>query len=324
MADDYLRRGIFYSAQLSANSADIAGFRMLLDAPGNPDVLWAEAVFSASNGHPLGIALRGARDAGMTITPADVVDRAFWAVDSPDELAAKWPRMAEAQPKLIKIIIVDANDDAARTDTSEYGRLGVRPDLVADITARAHAIGARVAAHVQTADDARIAVEGGVDILAHLPGMTLPHVAVEDLRLDDSIVARMGRQGTIVMPTVEIYRRTAARAPQEWGRILPVIRDNIARLRRAGVPILTGSDIWGGSVLDEIKALAETGVMTRTEALRASVDVTARTLFPDRVIGRIAEGAEASFIAVDRDPSADLTALDQIALAVKQGEVISR
>ncbi len=36
------------------------------------------------------------------------------------------------------------------------------------------------------------------------------------------------------------------------------------------------------------------------------------------------EGAEASFIAVQRDPIVDLGALDRIALAVKQGALLSR
>ena len=59
-ADDYLRRGIFYSAQLAANTEEIAGYRGLLGGPGRVDVLWAEATLSSSDGHPLGLALAGA------------------------------------------------------------------------------------------------------------------------------------------------------------------------------------------------------------------------------------------------------------------------
>lgn len=324
MADDYLRRGIFYNAQLAAHSEMIAGYRDLLNAPGNPDVLWAEATFTASNGHPIALALGNARASGFPLTKEMLVDKAFWAVDSLADIEVKWPAIAHSRPKLVKIILVDADDEASRADAANDGKTGLRPELVPELVRRAHAAGARVAAHVQTADDTRIAVEAGVDILAHLPVSPRRYIADADLRLDDALIARMRRQGTAVIPTIEVYRQIYAKRPEVWARILPIARDNVARLRAARVPILTGSDLWSGSVLDETKTLAREGFMSPLEALRASTETTARLLFPNRRIGRIEEGAEASFIAVDCDPSRDPGALDRIALAIKQGELISR
>ena len=324
MSDDYLRRGIFYNAQMAAHSDDIAGFRDLLNAPGTPDTLFAEATFSASNGHPIALAVSNARANGYPLTPADLIDKAFWAVDTAADVDAKWAKATAAEPKLVKIILVDANDEASRADPNNDGKTGVRPALVPEIVRRAHAAGARVAAHIQTADDARIAVEAGVDILAHLPTSPSRYITLADLRIDDRTIALMAKQGTMVIPTFEVYRQIWQRKPDEWARIVPVARDNITRLRAAGVPILTGSDLWGGSVIDEIKALVQAGFMTGAEALRASTDTTARALFPERVIGKIAEGAETSFIVVARDPTLDLSALDRIDIAVKQGELIAR
>lgn len=324
IADDYVRRGIFYTAQMAAHGEMIAGYRDLLDAPGYPDVLWAEATFSASNGHPIALALGNARANNIPLAKDDLIDKAFWAVDSLADLERKWPAIAQTKPKLIKIILIDANDEASRNDPAEDGRLGLRPELAPDLVRRAHAIGARVAAHVQTADDARIAVEAGVDILAHLPTAPSKYIADADLRLDDKTIALMKRQGTSVVPTIEVYRQILKRKPDVWVRALGIARDNITRLRAAGVPILTGSDLWAGSVLDEMAALIDLGLMTPAEAIRASTDLTARTLFPQRKIGRIEEGGEASFLVVKNDPTRDLAALRFIELAVKQGEVISR
>lgn len=324
MADDYLRRGIFYNAQMAAHSESIAGFRDLLNAPGTPDTLFAEATFSASNGHPIALAVGNARASGYPLTPEDLIDKAFWAVDTVADVEEKWAAATAATPKLIKIILVDANDEASRADPANDGKTGVRPELVPELVRRAHAAGARVAAHVQTADDARIAVEAGVDILAHLPTSPSRYITLADLRIDDGTIALMAKQGTMVIPTFEVYRQIWQRKPDEWARIVPVVRENITRLRAAGVPVLTGSDLWGGSVIDEIKALVGAGFMTRAEALQASTETTARALFPDRAIGKIAEGAEASFIVVASDPTLDLSALDRIEMAVKQGELIAR
>lgn len=324
VADDYMRRGIFYNAQMAAHGEMIAGYRDLLNAPGYPDVLWAEATFSSSNGHPIALALGSARANNIPLTKEDLVDKAFWAVDSVADIEARWPAIAESRPKLIKIILVDANDETSRADPANDGKTGIRPELAAELVRRAHAVGARVAAHVQTADDARLAVEAGVDILAHLPVSPGRYISDTDLRLDDATIARMQAQGTFVILTIEVYRQIYSRRPEIWARILPIAQDNVARLKAAGVLILTGSDLWGGSVVDEIKTLARDGFFTPEEVLRIATETTPLALFPDRPIGRFEEGAEASLIALDRDPTSDLSALDLIVFAMKQGEVISR
>ncbi len=42
-------------------------------------------------------------------------------------------------------------------------------------------------------------------------------------------------------------------------------------------------------------------------------------IFPDRKIGRLADGYEASFLVLDADPLADFSAIEKIRLRVKQG-----
>lgn len=325
VADDYLRRGVFYTVQMAAHTDMIAGFRDMLGKPGTPDVLWAEATLSTSDGHPIALALGSAKANGIALAKEDLIDKAFWAIDSRAALDEKWPRIAEAKPKLIKVIVVDAANAAQnRADPRSFGTLGIDPALLPEIVRRAHQIGARVAAHVDTADDIDRATRAGVDILAHMNTRIPRNRTVADLRLSDTTIREMKRRGTMIVPTVAVTRYYLGRRPEHAAALNGVIRDNLTRLRTAGITVLTGSDLWEGSVVDEVAALAATGVYTRAQALDLATRVTPQALFPGRRIGAFVEGAETSLIALESDPTRDLAALGTISVAIKQGELLSR
>lgn len=322
-ADDYLRRGIFYSAQLAANTDEIASYRAFLGGPGRVDVLWAEATLSSSDGHPLGLALAGAKQAGMRMNASDFIDKAFWAIDDRADLEKKWPRIAEARPKLVKVIVVDdAHSADQRKDASSYGQRGLSAALVPEIVERAHAIGARVAAHVDSADDIDRVVRAGVDIVAHLNTRIPKGLTTADLRLSDVTITEMKRRGTSIIPTVAVTRYHLKAHPEDRPALMAVITDNLSRLKAAGVRILTGSDLFDGSVVDEIDALAATHIFAPSELMRIATRTTPRAMFPDREIGVFEEGAEASLVAYDADPMRSLATLRVPKLAIKQGEMV--
>lgn len=324
-ADDYLRRGIFYSAQLAANTEEISGYRGLLGGPGRVDVLWAEATLSSSDGHPLGLALAGARQAGMPADPKDYIDKAFWAIDNLADLDSKWPKIAESQPKLIKVIVVDdAHAATQRKDPSSYGFRGMSTALLPEVVKRAHAIGARVAAHVDSADDIARVVASGVDIVAHLNTRIPNGLTAGDLRLSDATIAEIKRRGTLIIPTVAVTRYYLKVHPEDRAALMTVIGDNLARLKAAEVPMLTGSDLFDGSVIDEIEAMYATKVFGADELLRLATKTTPQAMFPGRRIGIFAEGAETSLVAYDADPTRDLAVLRVPRFAIKQGEMLAR
>ncbi len=325
-AGDYMRRGIFYSAQLAANSEEIQPFRGLMGGPAMPDVLFAEVTISASDGHPLALALDGARAAGMTMTAADLRDKAFYAIDTLADLDARWARIEASHAALVKVILVESELYAQHhNNPAFFGVNGIDPALLPEIVRRAHAMGARVAVHTDTAFDADVAVRAGADIIAHLPGYRFDApLTAADYRLSDATIAEAARRGTQWIGTVAASRYFLARHPDQTAEINANYRDNLTRLRAAGVPFLTGSDLFDGSVVDELLAVDALDAMPRAELLRDATMVTPRTLFPDRRVGCLCEGAEASLIALDADPLAGIGALRHIALAMKQGELLSR
>lgn len=325
-AQAYLDRGVFYSAQLCSMPDEVRVFSGLLASSASVDVLFAGGCISASDGHPLGIALASYKAEGAAVEPDAIRNSEYWSIDSQAELDQRWPAIAAAKPKLLKVILVDSANHAANRKRAElFGFNGLDPLLVPDIVVRAKAIGARVVAHVDTAADFNAAVRGGVDIVAHLPGYRIAkgHV-IADYRLSDEAIAEAARQGVLVTPTVAASRYHIGANPGNRDAIMANHADNIRRLRAAGVPLLLGSDLFGGSVLDEVEAIDALGVMPRAELLGIATRDTARAIFPDRRIGVFEEGAEASFIALDADPLDDLTAIRRVRAAVKQGNLLAR
>jgi imidazolonepropionase-like amidohydrolase len=88
------------------------------------------------------------------------------------------------------------------------------------------------------------------------------------------------------------------------------------------VTIAIGSDDYRGTSTGEARALAATGIWSNRELLSMWTETTARAIFPNRRIGRLADGDEASLLVLDGNPLDDLAALGRIRLRIKQGMVL--
>ena len=107
-------------------------------------------------------------------------------------------------------------------------------------------------------------------------------------------------------------------------------RDNVRRLRAAGVTILAGSDAQSGvfpgaGLHRELALLVESG-LTPAEAIRAATLDSARWLADGKEpeIGSVAKGKIADLLLVEGDPTADLAKLAEIRAVLKGGVPIQR
>lgn len=322
--DKNLRQGVFYSVQMCSRPDQRQDFAGFFGRPTTLDVLYADACISGSDGHPLGIALASMRQAGMTLS-VEEMRRGYDPVDTMADLDRLWPEIVARRPALIKLILINSERRAEdRTNPELFGYLGLDPALVAPIVARAHAAGIRVAAHADSAADFEIAVQAGADIVAHLPGYRIADgMAVPGYRIPDAAIAEAARRGTIVITTASAASHHLRRHPEDAEALRAMQVENLTRLRAAGVPLAIGSDAVMGTVIDEVVYLDELAVMPRAELLRRATMETPRAIFPARTIGAFREGAEASLVAFDGDPLADLGVLRSPRLRVKQGAILA-
>jgi imidazolonepropionase-like amidohydrolase len=88
-------------------------------------------------------------------------------------------------------------------------------------------------------------------------------------------------------------------------------RQLVGLMQRAGVPLMTGTDVsnpWvvpGFSVHDELAQFVEAG-LTPAEALRAATLAPARYLGMTQTLGTVTKGKFADLVLLDRDPLADI------------------
>lgn len=315
--------GVFYLAQLCSFGEKL---RAQLSGPETLDVRYASDCLSATDGHPMGLLL--AEHPGEVNEEVKAKAREHYlAVDNLEQLDAAWQKIIENKPDYIKVVLIASEKYGGRHGDPDYlGINGIDPDLVPEIVARARRIGTPVLAHVDTAHDAAVAVNAGVDVLAHLPGYRIAKkegFGKADYLLDRDVIAKAAKQGTKLIATAAIPGRNQRYSAEELAEIQEIQKRNLSRLKAAGVPLLMGSDHVFGTVISEIEYLDGLAFTGRAALLRSLTVDTPKWLFPGRQLGGFAEGAEASFLVLEGNPLENLDALEKIAVGVKQGHIMA-
>jgi hypothetical protein len=320
----YLRSGIFYILNPNNLPQIREGLEGAINRPEAPDVRFANGGITGPGGHPVGVAM--ANIARGNWDEADGEGAFFHSVAEGADLERVWPRLLAADPGVVKIYLLYSEQYGARlADPATVGWRGMDPVLVPEVVARAREAGLRVVAHVESAEDFRVAVAGGVDLVAHMPGFrgdestALPDPSRYEIMPEDA--ARAARAEVVVVTTLAGLAEYASdqEDPALRAAANGLARANLAVLRDAGVPLAVGSDMYDDTSEREALYLATLGVLTPAELLRSWSETTPRAIFPDRNIGCLIPGCEASFLVLEADPLEDVRNLTRLRLAVKEG-----
>lgn len=213
-------------------------------------------------------------------------------------------------------------------DTAAFGWRGLNPMLLPDIVRRAHAASLRVAAHVETAADFRVAVAASVDQVAHMPGFRGDeHVHLADpapYTITDADAREAARRGVVVVTTLGgAADIDPAGADSLTRRALDALhRRKLMTLRHTGVRLALGSDTYRDDSKAEARYLHSLGVFSDTALVQLWSHDTPRAIFPRRAVGRLAGGDEASFLVLACDPLVSFVCTDSIRLRLKNGRVL--
>ena len=182
------------------------------------------------------------------------------------------------------------------------------------ITETAHACNLRVSAHVTRARHLSLAIDGGVDDLAHM--------IVDDLPAD--LIEKIIKRRMFWVPTLELWSGVSRMYKLNWD--IQAI-ENLQRFVKAGGQVAIGTDYAGhgcefelGIPLKEME-LMQTAGMTPMQIILAGTRNAAQVCGLRRH-GTLEPGNVADVLVVEGNPLEDLASLKRAYLVIHNGERI--
>ncbi|MBQ1358023.1 MAG: amidohydrolase family protein [Oscillospiraceae bacterium] len=265
-----------------------------------------------------------AADMAVSVPGGHMAGSLAYEATSPEEAAAFVDRIAEGKPDLIKLMITGGVLDAKAV--GEPGELKMPPEYVKAACDEAHRLGYSVAAHVESPEGVRVALENGVD--------TIEHGAAPD----DEIIQLFKSRGASLVATLSpalpyaLFDRSVSycsEMEQANGRIVfeGIINCAKAALENGipvglgtdtGCPFITHYDMWR-----ELNYFVKYCGVSPAFALYTATLGNARIVGIDFETGSIEPGKSADFIVCADDPLEDLSALRNLELVVMKGRAFT-
>jgi imidazolonepropionase-like amidohydrolase len=191
------------------------------------------------------------------------------------------------------------------------------------IVGEAHRLGRKVAAHAHGGDGIKLAVLAGVDSIEH------------GSYIDDEGIKLMKEHGTYLVPTLylgdwflENYQRLGVPAQMvaKAKEVLPMARKNIARAFAQGVPVAFGTDsaVYPHGLNGREFAVYVKLGLSPLQSIQTATVHASKLLGMDDSLGAIEAGKYADLIAVDGDPTKDVTELERVKWVMKGGIVVKK
>lgn len=229
-----------------------------------------------------------------------------WAIEGPDEAYEVTAELIDKEGADLIKIAVETGFDTDYDSTEGWPTLS-REEIEAVVRA-AHERGKTVRAHVTNPLELLVAAQAGVDAAAHTPIHEIPDEVLDEVLTYDMVF--------ISTANIWGYPR------RERGR---PVGPNLYRYHQRGGIVAMGTDVpyQRGSIMPigEMQLFIEAG-FTPAEVLIASTRNSAMAMNLQDELGTLEVGKLADIIVVDGDPLADIEAMANVSVVIRDGEII--
>jgi len=247
--------------------------------------------------------------AGSGLYPPNGVP--YYLSNLPAEVRASLPQPSTpAEAVALVQQNIAAGADVLKLFTGSYvarGRIKPMPlDVARAAVEVAHANHQLAFAHPSNLEGVRIAMDSGVDVLAHAPD------TVEGI--DDSLLANLVAHHMSMIPTLKLFSDEDT---------IPRIRAIVLKFHQVGGPLMFGTDtgfVTDYDLTEEYRQLSLAGLSFKDVLAMLTTAPVKRFGLKDE--GRIAPGQRADLTILSADPTQRLTAFTKVSYAIRGGRVI--
>ena len=250
----------------------------------------------------------------------------WWGLeaDTDDEIRKQIRAQSKAGADAIKVM-VDSGIDLGRT---QPGLLLFDGRALSVVVQEAHDRRMFVAAHCLTVAGIQSTVEAGVRSIEHA---IFYDTEIEAHRYDEGLVERIVDRGIYVAPGLGFayYIFTDPKALTTFPKNAELFKHRIedtGRMHQRGVMLATGTDAgWYATPFGSYHRAADIFVdgcgMSAAEAFDACTRVAAESLGLGAEIGTLAAGKRADVVALEGDPTEDISAMQRVRFTMAGGRV---
>lgn len=242
---------------------------------------------------------------------------------TPEEAAAYVDKIAREKPDIIKLMITGGVLDAEKV--GEPGVLRMPPELVKAACDRAHELGFKVAAHVESPEGVKVALENGVDSIEHGAKPT------------DDIINLFKERNAFQVSTLSpalpfaMFDRSISHATYEQQENGKIVFDGIISLAKAclenGIPVGLGTDtacpyVTQYDMWRELCYFVKYCGVSEKFALYSATLLNATLAGVGDETGSIEKGKKAEMIVTRENPLENLQALRNLDMVIMRENII--
>lgn len=262
-----------------------------------------------------GISVPGGHMAGSVAIAATTVDEALAQVD----------RAARQKVDIIKLMITGGVLDAKAKGVP--GELKMQPDMVKAVCERAHKLGYKVAAHVESTEGVRVALANGVDSIEH------------GAKPDEEIISLFKEKNAFLTTTISpalpyaLFDRSVSHASEVEQFNGNIVFEGIVECSKAaianGIPVALGNDVGCPYITQydfwrELYYFSRYAGVSNAFALHTATQVNAGLAGIGDITGTVAPGMKAELIVTQDNPLDNLCALRNVDCVIAGGNIIDR
>lgn len=264
-----------------------------------------------------------AANQGISVPGGHMAGSVAVAAANVEEALAQVKTAEEHKVDLIKLMITGGVLDAKEKGVP--GELKMPPEMVKAVCDKAHAEGYQVAAHVESPEGVRVALENGVDSIEH------------GAKLDEHMIQLFKERGAYLCTTISpalpyaLFDRSLTNATEVEQYNGKLVFEGIIECSKQalanGIDVVLGNDVGCPWITQydfwrELYYFHKYVGVSNAFALYTATGKAARVAGIGDITGTLERGKCADMIVTERNPLEDIRALGQVEMVVARGNRI--